>query len=61
MASVIHQGADTVRHLAFQQVFQWISESGYTMAAPAQEIYLNRNPQHPDLHVTEIQIPIRKC
>ena len=62
MATVIHCGADSQRHLAHQALLRWTSEHGYTLAAPTREIYVYRAEpdETSDQHVTEIQHPIRK-
>jgi DNA-binding transcriptional MerR regulator len=63
MACLLHHGADGVRHLAHQQMFQWIATQGYVLAGPQREVYLWRGT--PDLssdeHVTEVQYPLRKA
>ena len=62
MACLVHRGADGVRHLAHQQMLQWIAMQGYALDGPQREIYLWRGTpnESSDEHVTEIQYPLRK-
>ena len=63
VASVIHKGAYNRLCEAYDSLLRWIGSSGYRVAAPIRELYLqNSQPvrQDDESYVTEIQVPIAK-
>jgi effector-binding domain-containing protein len=61
VASVIHVGADNIRHLTAQAVWRWIERNNFRLAAPPREIYLRRGkPERPEDNITEMQYPWKK-
>jgi effector-binding domain-containing protein len=63
MASVVHKGAFTGLHQAYNAMMQWIQANGYRIAGPDREIYLKTGMpvrQNDPSYVTEIQIPVEK-
>lgn len=61
VASVIHVGADNIRHLTARAVWNWIEDNNFRLAAPPREIYLRRgNPDRPEDNITELQYPLEQ-
>jgi DNA-binding transcriptional MerR regulator len=61
VASVIHVGADNIRHLTAQEIWNWIERNHFRLAAPPREIYLRRGkPERPQDNITEMQYPLEK-
>ena len=61
VASVIHVGADNIRHLTARAVWNWIEGNNFRLAAPPREIYLRRgNADRPEDNITEMQYPLEQ-
>jgi DNA-binding transcriptional MerR regulator len=60
MACVIYRGSDNTRREAHLALRRWMDDECYTLTGPTREIYLHRNEQNPDDHLTEVQFPVRK-
>ena len=59
VATAIHSGADSGRHLTFQAMWRWLREQKLCLAAPPREIYLRRGTvDHPEDNITEVQFPL---
>lgn len=63
VASLIHEGAYNKLPQSYNVLLRWVKESGYEVAGPLREIYLQFSTpvkQDDDSYVTEIQAPIEK-
>lgn len=60
VAYTIHQGPYDTLHQAYQKLFDWVHESGYTVAGAPSEIYVLGHDEEsdPDRFRTEVVVPV---
>jgi effector-binding domain-containing protein/DNA-binding transcriptional MerR regulator len=63
MAYVVHKGSYETLNMAYGSLMKWIEDSGYKIAGPNRELYLEGewSVKSPDEYITEIQIPVTKA
>jgi len=64
VASALHHGAYNRLPEAYNSLMQWIGNSGYTIAGPIRELYLQISlpvRQDNESYITEIQVPVAKA
>ncbi len=59
MACLIHKGLFYTLKQTYQDVMCWIESSGYRIAGPAREVYMDMNGA-PQSWITEIQFPVER-
>jgi DNA-binding transcriptional MerR regulator len=59
VASTIHRGPWEGMTQAYTALMVWLETSGYAPCGPSRELYLHQ-AEPPDVHVTEIQIPVTR-
>lgn len=61
-ACVVHKGSYENISMAYNALLKWIEESGYKIAGPNRELYLEGewSTKNPDEYITEVQIPVAK-
>ncbi len=60
MACLIHKGAFDTLKQTYQDIMRWIESSGYRIAGPAREVYMNMNGA-PQSWITEVQFPVERA
>ena len=60
MACIVHAG--TFEHLraTYHQLMGWIEASGYHIAGPIREVYVQWDEEDPTQNITEIQMPVTR-
>lgn len=58
MACTIYEGAHELLNDAYQALFTWIERSGYRVAGPNREVYLQAISANHPAPVTELQFPV---
>jgi len=58
-ATTIYKGLSENMEGIYQALTNWITENGYEINGPVEELYYN-NPANPEENVTEIRYPVRK-
>ena len=63
MACIIHQGSYETIGGTYGQLMAWIEATGYRMAGPVREVYVQgpESGDDPSTYVTEIQLPVEKA
>ena len=59
VATTMHKGPYEKVEGTYEALTEWVSENGYEINGPAEELYLN-NPESPEELVTEIRVPVSK-
>jgi DNA-binding transcriptional MerR regulator/effector-binding domain-containing protein len=61
MATAVHHGGyDTIGD-AYNALYRWLEQNGYTLTAPTRQLHLAyAHDQPPDTYVTELQFPVQK-
>ena len=61
VAFMVHKGPYDQMGQIFQKLSMWISQQGYEIAGPPQEVYYTRPDQlPPEEWITEVRFPIKK-
>lgn len=60
MACTIHRGLFEEIGRAYEALFTWVRDNGYTVAGPTREIYMNCGKGDGPDYVTELQVPVTK-
>ncbi len=58
VASVVHRGPLDNVVPVYEALVGWVEDSGYQLAGRSRELYHEWNDSHPELSVTELQLPI---
>ena len=58
VASVVHRGAMDDVEQVYEALVGWIEDSGHQLAGRSRELYHEWDDIHPELSVTELQLPI---
>jgi len=58
VASVVHRGPMEEVGPSYEGLVRWIDDSGYRLAGPSRELYLEWHDDDPSRNITELQIPI---
>lgn len=60
MACIVHKGPFSTISVAFDELFNWISNNGYKRKGPIREIYHKGDwaTEDPQEYITELQVPI---
>jgi effector-binding domain-containing protein len=59
-ACVIHVGPFETIGNAYEALYTWTREHGYTVAGPSREVYLNCGTGDSSTYTTEVQFPVTK-
>jgi len=57
-ATVVHTGPMDDISLVYEALVGWIESSGEQLAGRSRELYHHHDDDHPDQHVTELQMPL---